>query len=54
MIDALACVKECLINPGSGIMDFIKEIDIVKPDIFVVNEDGNTPAKEELSKKFEN
>ncbi len=52
MIDALACVKECLINTGSGIMDFIKEIDIVKPDIFVVNEDGNTPAKEELSKKF--
>lgn len=52
MIDALACVKECLINTGSGIMDFIKEIDIVKPDIFVVNEDGNTPAKEELSKKL--
>ncbi|MCX6121352.1 MAG: adenylyltransferase/cytidyltransferase family protein [Ignavibacteriales bacterium] len=52
MIDALACVKECLINTGSGIMDFIKEIDIVKPDIFVVNEEGNTPAKEELSKKL--
>jgi len=52
MIDALACVKECSINTGSGIMDFIKEIDIVKPDIFVVNEDGNTPAKEELSKKL--
>jgi hypothetical protein len=32
-------------------MDFIKEIEKVKPDYFVVNEDGNTPAKEELSKK---
>jgi cytidyltransferase-like protein len=52
MIDALACVKECVINSGSGIMDFIHEIEIIKPDIFVVNEDGNTPAKEELSKEL--
>jgi cytidyltransferase-like protein len=52
MIDALACVKECLINTGSGIMDFLKEIEIVKPDIFLVNEDGNTPAKEELINKL--
>jgi len=51
LIDALACVKECSINSGSGIMDFIKEIENVKPQYFVVNEDGNTPAKEELSKK---
>jgi cytidyltransferase-like protein len=51
IIDALACVKECHINSGSGIMDFIKEIEKVKPHYFVVNEDGNTPAKEELSKK---
>jgi cytidyltransferase-like protein len=52
IIDALACVKECYINSGSGIMDFIKEIEKVKPHYFVVNEDGNTPAKEELSKKL--
>ena len=51
IIDALACIRECYINSGSGIMDFIKEIEIVKPDYFIVNEDGNTPTKEELSKK---
>ena len=51
IIDALACVKECLINSGSGILDFVKEIEKVKPQYFIVNEDGNTPAKEELSKK---
>ena len=51
IIDALTCVKHCCINSGSGIMDFIKEIETVKPHYFVVNEDGNTPAKEELSKK---
>jgi cytidyltransferase-like protein len=52
MIDALACVKECVVNSGSGIMDFIHEIKAIKPDIFIVNEDGNTPAKEELSKEL--
>jgi cytidyltransferase-like protein len=52
MIDALACVKECVINSGSGIMDFVHEIETIKPDIFIVNEDGNTPAKEELSKEL--
>jgi len=50
IIDALACVKECYINSGSGIMDFVKEIEKVKPHCFIVNEDGNSPAKEELSK----
>jgi cytidyltransferase-like protein len=48
IIEALACVKKCYINSGSGIMDFLNEINLVKPDIFVVNEDGNTLAKEEL------
>ena len=52
MIEALASVKKCFINSGSGIMDFLKEIEGVKPDIFIVNEDGNTPAKEELCRKL--
>jgi cytidyltransferase-like protein len=52
MIDALACVKKCVINSGSGIMDFVHEIKSIRPDIFIVNEDGNTPAKEELSKEL--
>jgi cytidyltransferase-like protein len=52
MIDALASVKKCIINTGSGIMDFLREIESIKPDIFIVNEDGNTPAKEELSSKL--
>ncbi|MFO7447976.1 MAG: adenylyltransferase/cytidyltransferase family protein [Ignavibacteriaceae bacterium] len=53
MLKALSCVKECIINSGSGIMDFIKEIKSVKPDIFIVNEDGNTLAKEELSQELD-
>ena len=52
MIDALECVKECFINTGNGFLDFINELKIIKPDIFVVNEDGNTQAKEELCRKL--
>src|SRR5208283_1584884 len=45
MIEALKCVKGCLINSGSGLLDFREELKLVGPDIFFVNEDGNTPAK---------
>lgn len=51
MIKALACVKDCVVNSGGGIMDFLYEIDTIKPDIFIVNEDGNTPAKEALCRE---
>ena len=52
MLEALACVKHVEINSGSGILDFVEEIKQLKPDMFVVNEDGNTLAKEELSRKM--
>lgn len=52
MIEALRCVKKCFINTGSGIMDFVNELKKVSPDFFIVNEDGNTPAKAQLSKEL--
>lgn len=52
ILEAISCVKGCLINSGWGIMDFENELKKVNPDIFIVNEDGNTPAKEELAKKY--
>jgi cytidyltransferase-like protein len=52
MIEALRCVKKCLVNSGSGIMDFVEELKSASPDIFIVNEDGNTPAKAALSKQL--
>lgn len=48
MLEALKSVKKCIINSGNGIIDFEETIDIIKPDIFFVNEDGNTPLKEKL------
>jgi cytidyltransferase-like protein len=52
MLEALSCVKECLINTGWGIIDFEKELQTVKPDIFIVNEDGNSPAKDRLASEY--
>lgn len=48
MLDALAAVHECRINSGWGIMDFEKELRDILPDLFIVNEDGHTPAKAAL------
>jgi cytidyltransferase-like protein len=52
MIEALKCVKGCLINRGSGLLDFRAELKSVAPDVFFVNEDGNTPAKAELCREL--
>ena len=48
MLQALSCVGEVLVNSGIGILDFLAELDAIQPDIFFVNEDGHTPAKEAL------
>jgi cytidyltransferase-like protein len=48
MLSALACVHRVTVNRGSGLMDFLDDIKILNPDIFIVNEDGHTPEKEQL------
>lgn len=52
MLEALRHVKTCLINKGSGIMDFLEDLDRISPDCFLVNEDGNTPAKMRLCRRL--
>ena len=52
MIEALKVVKKCFVSSGSGILDFYSDMVDLKPDIFVVNEDGNTPEKSALCLKF--
>lgn len=46
MVKAIRYVKDACINSGSGMMDFIPTVDALRPDMFVVNEDGSTPEKE--------
>lgn len=48
MVKAIRYVKDAYINSGLGIMDFVPTLDIVKPDIFVVNKEGSTEAKRRL------
>ena len=48
MVKSVRYVKDAYINAGSGVMDFVPTLDIVHPDIFVVNEDGASDEKEEV------
>lgn len=48
MLQALACVHNVRINRGSGIIDFLDDLKEIKPDVFIVNEDGHTPEKEQI------
>ena len=48
MVKSIRYVKDAYINAGSGVMDFVPTLDIVKPDIFVVNEDGSSEEKRQL------
>lgn len=50
MVESLKFVSQCRINSGSGMLDFEAELNDIHPDIFVVNEDGHTPQKEQLCK----
>lgn len=45
MVKAIRYVKDAFINAGNGIMDFIPTVDMLKPDILVVNEDGASEEK---------
>ena len=51
MVKAIRYVKDAFINTGSGIMDFIPTVDALKPDIWVVNEDGDREEKRQFCKE---
>ncbi|MDR0230956.1 MAG: adenylyltransferase/cytidyltransferase family protein [Dysgonamonadaceae bacterium] len=52
MVKSLKSVKDAWVNKGSGLIDFLKEIEQLKPDIFFVNSDGHSNLKEELCKEM--
>jgi cytidyltransferase-like protein len=52
MIEALACVKECRVNSGRGILDFEDDIRRLRPDLLVTNEDGHSLAKQALCREL--
>lgn len=48
MVKSIKYVKDAYINSGEGILDFVPTLDIVKPDILVVNSDGGSDSKKRL------
>lgn len=45
MVKAIRYVHDAFINSGSGYLDFAPDIEKLRPDVFVVNEDGDRESK---------
>ncbi len=52
MVQALRFVHEARIASGSGYLDYESEMAEIRPDIFIVNEDGDRPEKRVLCEKY--
>ena len=52
MVKSVAFVKEAFISQGRGYLDFEQDLREIRPGYFVVNEDGNTPAKRTLCQEL--
>lgn len=48
MVQNIKAVKEAYINEGRGVIDFLPTLDLVKPDIFVVNAEGGSDTKRQI------
>ena len=48
MVKSIRYVKDAYINSGSGVIDYLPTLDIVKPDIFVVNAEGGSEEKRRI------
>ena len=52
VLNALSCVNKAFVNKGSGLIDFLDDMKDLDPDIFIVNEDGHSPEKEQLCREL--
>ena len=51
LVQSVRFVKQALISSGHGWMDAEPEINLIKPDFYVVNEDGDKPEKSVFCKE---
>ena len=51
MVGSVRYVEEAHVASGSGMLDFAPDMEVLKPDIFIVNQDGFTPEKKLLCEK---
>lgn len=52
MVSSIRYVYKAFIATGSGKLDFINELEKIKPDFFVVNFDGHSDDKKNLCQKM--
>ena len=52
IVKSIRYVRDAFLGSGKGILDFEPEMIKLKPDIFIVNSDGHTTAKEELCSRL--
>ena len=52
MMQSIRYVKEAWINSGGGTIDFLEEIERLKPDFLFVNEDGDSQVKRDLCREL--
>jgi cytidyltransferase-like protein len=52
VIENIRCVEKAFLASGSGMLDFAPDLERIRPDYFIVNEDGHTPDKKRLCKKL--
>lgn len=51
ILSCIRFVKEALVSSGNGWLDAEPEMQIIQPDIYAVNEDGDVPEKREYCEK---
>jgi cytidyltransferase-like protein len=51
MVGSVRFVKQALVSTGHGWMDAEPEIEAIQPDMYVVNEDGDKPEKQEFCRE---
>lgn len=52
MVRALRCVHRADLASGSGLLDFAPDMERLRPEVFVVNHDGDSPDKQALCERL--
>lgn len=52
MVSSLKYVYQAFIAKGSGVLDFKKELEMIMPDIFFVNQDGDCIEKRQFVERL--
>ncbi len=51
MVQAVRYVTQALISTGWDYLDYAPQVDLIRPDLFAVNEDGDRPEKRQLCRE---